>query len=148
MHVPGSRRPPVVHASNHDIAPGASPVRSARNAAISCTFRSPMSSHDSPRDISNEETKQKDGMPNSARAYEMVHETSPVATQSGLYTVEAQRVSIWKRGGIGDGCRGPIRQNEMVPTSLASMDIVGEYLVCVRFCCCGCCTRRSITICS
>ncbi|KAI2503178.1 hypothetical protein MHU86_11281 [Fragilaria crotonensis] len=73
-------RPPAVSASNHKIAPGAFPVRSARNTATSRTFRSPIMSYDSPRELTNEESKQEDGVPNSA------------AAGIGLYAVEAQRV--------------------------------------------------------
>ncbi|KAI2489096.1 hypothetical protein MHU86_25498 [Fragilaria crotonensis] len=73
-------RPPVVYASNDDVGPGAFPVRSARNTATSRTVRSPIGSYASPREFTNEESKQEDGVPNSA------------AAGIGVYTVEAQRV--------------------------------------------------------
>ncbi|KAI2501906.1 hypothetical protein MHU86_12527 [Fragilaria crotonensis] len=73
-------RPPVVYASNSDVGPGAFPVRSARNTATGRAVRSPIRSYDSPREFTNEESKQEDGVPNSA------------AGGIGVYAVEAQRV--------------------------------------------------------
>jgi hypothetical protein len=99
MPPPGSRmvdsleRPPVVFlASNHDIAPGSFPMRSTHNAAMSRTFRSPIISHDTTRQFTNEEFKLEDGVPNSAGAYTGAHDSSRVATESSMYAVEAQRV--------------------------------------------------------
>ncbi|KAI2496251.1 hypothetical protein MHU86_18255 [Fragilaria crotonensis] len=73
-------RPPVVYASNSDVGPGAFPVRSGRNTATRRTVRSPIRSYDSPREFTNEESKQDDGVRNSAVA------------GIGVYAVEAQRV--------------------------------------------------------
>ncbi|KAI2494424.1 hypothetical protein MHU86_20107 [Fragilaria crotonensis] len=72
--------PPVVYASNDGVGPGAFPVRSTRNTATRRMFRSPIGSYDSTREVTNEESKQEDGVPNSA------------AVGSALYPVEAQRV--------------------------------------------------------
>ncbi len=99
MPPPGSRmvdvleRSPIVLASNHDISPGAFPVRSLRNTAMSRTFGSPLISHDATRQFTNEESKQEDGVPNSAGgSYTGAHDSSRVATENVMYTVEAQRV--------------------------------------------------------
>ncbi|KAI2492109.1 hypothetical protein MHU86_22445 [Fragilaria crotonensis] len=74
-------RPPVAYARNSsDVGPGAFRVRSARNTATGRTVRSPIGSYASPRELTNEESKQEDGVPNSA------------AAGMGVYSVEAQRV--------------------------------------------------------
>ncbi|KAI2505040.1 hypothetical protein MHU86_9396 [Fragilaria crotonensis] len=73
-------RPPFVYASNSDVGPGAFPVRTARSTAASRTFRTPSGSYDSPKEFATEESKQEDGVPNSA------------AAGIDVYAVEAQRV--------------------------------------------------------
>jgi hypothetical protein len=85
-------RPPFVLESNHDNAPGAFPVREPRNTAINRTFMSPIVSHDPPRQFTNEESKEEDNVPNSVGGHPGAYDSSHVATESGLYTVEAQRV--------------------------------------------------------
>jgi hypothetical protein len=97
MPPPGSRmvdsleRPPITLASNQDIAPGAFSVRSSFNTGNSRTVRSAIISHDTTRQLS-EESNHDDGVPNSAGGYTGAHDSSCVATESGLYTVEAHRV--------------------------------------------------------
>ncbi|KAI2505055.1 hypothetical protein MHU86_9411 [Fragilaria crotonensis] len=83
-------KPPVVYASNSDIAPGAFPVvPSFHNMATSETLKSrPRSSCASPKEVTNDDSKQVDGVPNSAVA------------GSALYTVKAQRVPDGKEDGM------------------------------------------------
>jgi Leucine-rich repeat (LRR) protein len=85
-------RRPVVLASRNDIAPGAFSVRSSPNTAMSRTFRSPNSSYDNARQFTTEESKQEDVVPNFEGGYIGAHDSSRVGAESGLYTVEAQRV--------------------------------------------------------
>ncbi|KAI2489100.1 hypothetical protein MHU86_25502 [Fragilaria crotonensis] len=88
-----SERTPTDSASDHDVAPAAFPVEpTSRNTATSRIFRSPIGSHDSPSELANEESKQEDGPPSSAGAHPNAHDGSRVATESGLYAEEAQRV--------------------------------------------------------
>ncbi|KAI2512759.1 hypothetical protein MHU86_1547 [Fragilaria crotonensis] len=98
IHVPGVgmvdslEKPPVVSANYHDISPGAFPVRSSRNTATSRTFRSPVLPHDSTRQSTSEESKEEEGVTNSAGVYAGAYDSSRVAAESGLFLVEAQRV--------------------------------------------------------
>jgi hypothetical protein len=72
-------RPPVVSASNQDVAPGAFPMAPSRNTATSRSFSSPISSYDSTREFRNEEAK-------------LDNDVSNMAAESGLFTVEARWV--------------------------------------------------------
>ena len=91
--VDSSGRPPVVLASSHDIAPGAFPVPS-RNIATNRTIRAPMSSsYNSTTELTSDESKQEDDVPNSAGAHTSVHNSSRMAAESAFYTVEAQLVA-------------------------------------------------------
>ncbi|KAI2507625.1 hypothetical protein MHU86_6812 [Fragilaria crotonensis] len=98
MSPPGSQtvdsleRLPDVFASYHDTAPGAFPVRSSHLPATSRTFGSPITLYDTIRRFSHEESTQKDGVAKSAGAYTGAHDSSRVGAESGLYTVEYQRV--------------------------------------------------------
>ncbi|KAI2505230.1 hypothetical protein MHU86_9226 [Fragilaria crotonensis] len=73
---------------NHDVSPGAIPLRSPRNPATSQASRSPISSYDSARESTNDESKQEDGVPDSAGAYPDAHDSRRMAAGS-VYTVEA-----------------------------------------------------------
>lgn len=79
--------PPVVFADNYDIAPGAFPVLSPRNTA-----RLPISSYQYTRELTNEESKQEELVPNSAAVYSGANDSSGMAADSAVYAVEAQRV--------------------------------------------------------
>jgi hypothetical protein len=72
------KRHPVVSASNQDVTPGAFPVRS-RNTLTSRSFRSPVSSYVSTREVIHDESKHEDDVSNTA-------------AESCFYTVEAQEV--------------------------------------------------------
>jgi hypothetical protein len=82
-------RPAVVYASNHDVAPGAFHVPSTGNTATSRTSRSP-SSYESIRELTHEESKQEEGLPNSPATG--AHDSSRPTAETGFYAVEAQRV--------------------------------------------------------
>ncbi|KAI2490855.1 hypothetical protein MHU86_23708 [Fragilaria crotonensis] len=101
MHVPrlgmedSLEWPPVVAARiphNHNVPPGAFPVRSSRNTPTSRTLRSPSNLYASTREFVNEESKQEEGVANPARAYSGANDSSRMDTGSGLYAVEARRV--------------------------------------------------------
>ena len=89
------RAPPseAIPASSHHVTPGAYRVSSSRNTATSRAFMAPMSSYDSTTELTSEESKQEEEVPNTAGAHTSGHNSSSMAAGSGLYTVEALLVS-------------------------------------------------------
>ncbi|KAI2505024.1 hypothetical protein MHU86_9380 [Fragilaria crotonensis] len=137
--IDSSERPPPVYASNREVTPGAFPVvPSSHNPTSSQTLRSRPRRSSFGRELTNEESRQDDGVPNSAGAYAGWNDSAREATESGLYTVEASLVSD---GNDDETTIVAEAKSITVPTS---MDFS------VRFCWCGgcyCCTGRSTTIC-
>ncbi|KAI2490344.1 hypothetical protein MHU86_24234 [Fragilaria crotonensis] len=91
-------RSAAVPAGDHDVGPGAFPVRTIRNTAASLTFRPSIRSYDSTSDLTSEESRQEDGAPNSTGTHTNAVSSSEIAAGSGFYTMEAQRVPDDKDG--------------------------------------------------
>jgi hypothetical protein len=131
MPSPGSRRlegPSVVSAINQDITPGAFPMAPSGNTS---TSRSPISSYDTTREFTNEESKEEGNASN-------------MAADSGVYTVEAQLVLYGNKEETI-----MVAEAEFVRTKWyqRQMDFFGACLVRVRSCCCGGGTCCSTTTC-
>ena len=118
------KTPPVVSATDDYAAPGAFPVSSSRNSASRRTVRSyPISLWDSTRDFTNEESKQDDGVPAKlcTSIWRCPRQQSRRCSKRFVYCGNTNDTG-WKRGGNNDVCRGRIRHNEMIPTTVVSMD--------------------------
>ncbi|KAI2497121.1 hypothetical protein MHU86_17382 [Fragilaria crotonensis] len=141
MHVPrlgmedSLEWPPVVAARiphNHNVPPGAFPVRSSRNTPTSRTLRSPSNLYASTREFVNEESKQEE-VANPARAYSVPSTVAWILEVA--YAVEARQVHDGSEDGTVMVARSPIRQNdEVVPSS---MDFCRPCVLCVLSCLCG-----------
>ena len=92
-------KPRVVLANNHQVAPGAFPVPSSQDVATNRTSSIPIGSDDSTREFAYEECKLEEGLSNPVDADTGGHDSSRPTTESGLYTVEAERVPDGKEEG-------------------------------------------------
>ncbi|KAI2512116.1 hypothetical protein MHU86_2203 [Fragilaria crotonensis] len=95
MHSPGLRKlkslenPAVVSANNHDVVPGAYPVR---NTATSQASRPQSNGYAFTREFPNVESMQEDGETDMVRACTGMHDISLVDAERGFYFVEATPV--------------------------------------------------------